>query len=137
MEQRGASYPPTGEGGLKSDRKSHDTPGGTETVLVVEDEVLSQSAPGLDVLLTDIVLSGVARGWEVAESIGARYPGIAVVFMSGYTSEHMMSRGEMGADVEVLDKPFTPGRLMAKMREVLDDAARKRTSTDTDRERLE
>lgn len=157
---------PTGEDDLKSDRKSYDTPGGTETVLVVEDEVmvreliariltsggysvveagsqhevnevLSRSALDLDILLTDVVLPGAVSGWEVAESIGARYPGIPVVFMSGYTPEHMMSRGKMGADIEFLEKPFTPGKLMAKMREVLDDAAQKRASADTDCERLE
>ena len=157
---------PAGEDDLTTDRKALDTPGGTETVLVVEDEVLvrdlisrilknagysvleagsqfevdevlSQGAPDPDILLTDVVLPGAASGWDVAESIGARYPGIPIVFMSGYTPEHMMSRGRLGADIEFLEKPFTPGRLMAKMREVLDDAARKRASAENNRVRSE
>jgi len=157
---------PAGEGGLTADRKAHDAPGGTETVLVVEDEVLvrdlitrilenagysvvgagsqsemdevlAQGAPDPDILLTDVVLPGAASGWDVAENISIRYPGIPIVFMSGYTPEHMMSRGKMGADIEFLEKPFPPGKLMAKIREVLDDAARKRASAERDRERSE
>ena len=157
---------PAGEGGLTADRKAHDAPGGTETVLVVEDEVLvrglitrilenagysvvgagsqsemdevlAQGAPDPDILLTDVVLPGAASGWDVAENISIRYPGIPIVFMSGYTPEHMMSRGKMGADIEFLEKPFPPGKLMAKIREVLDGAARKRASAERDRERSE
>ncbi len=107
------------------------TPSAGKTVLVVEDEadvrhivaeILRRAGhlvyeadglastetqcdalPALDLLLTDLVLPG-GNGLEVARRVRARYPGLPVLFMSGY-SEDVFAGGE---PVEhLLQKPFT------------------------------
>ncbi len=70
----------------------------------------------VDLLLTDLVLPG-GNGLEVAARVRAAYPGIPVLFMSGY-SENVFSGG---ASVEhLLQKPFTSRTLLTKIHELLD-----------------
>jgi len=117
------------------------TGGGTETLLVVEDDpqvrevtVRALRAGGyhvlvagggrealdlpalkeLKLLVTDVVMPGMG-GWELAEAMRRRYPGLRVLFVSGYTQTNLAERG-----VELLSKPFTPTTLLARVRLVLD-----------------
>jgi len=43
-----------------------------------------------------------------------------VLFMSGYTDEAIVHHGVLDADVEFIQKPFTPAGLAGRVREVLD-----------------
>jgi two-component system, cell cycle sensor histidine kinase and response regulator CckA len=123
-------------------------PQGTETVLVVEDEpavrnlisrvlgelgytvvaaggaeqafpVLRDHEQAIDLLLTDAVLPG-AGGKEIAEQAVSLRPELPVLFMSGYATPVLTSRGILAPGVELLHKPFTPAGLAHKVREVLD-----------------
>jgi CheY-like chemotaxis protein len=126
------------------------SPGGRETVLLVEDEamlrrvardiledlgytVLSASngteaaqvaarydGP-VDLLLTDVVMPGMS-GRAVAELILAARPGMRVLYMSGYTDGAIAHHGVLDAGVAYLEKPFTIETLSAKVRAVLDAA---------------
>ena len=70
----------------------------------------------VDLLLTDLVLPG-GNGLEVAKRVQASYPGIPVLFMSGY-SENVFSGG---ASVEhLLQKPFTSRTLLDTIHDLLD-----------------
>ncbi len=119
--------------------------GGTETILVVEDEPLVMSVAcqslrmsgytvlkarssrlamevasrhdgPIDLLLTDVIMPH-GSGPELAASLRATRPNIAILFMSGYTSERI----DMDASSdEFLAKPFTPDVLDAKVRRILD-----------------
>jgi len=120
---------------------------GTETILVVEDEeavreliqtVLKEKGydviPSLDpqhaeqiaarfpgeihLLLTDMVMPGTS-GRELAERISARRREIRVLFMSGYTDNVITSGGMLEEGLAFLQKPFSPGALVQKVREVL------------------
>jgi PAS domain S-box-containing protein len=120
---------------------------GTETILIVEDEeavreliqtVLTEKGyeviPSLDpqhaeqiaarfpgeihLLLTDMVMPGTS-GRELAERISARRRGIRVLFMSGYTDNVITSGGMLEEGLAFLQKPFSPGALVQKVREVL------------------
>jgi DNA-binding NtrC family response regulator len=121
------------------------TLGGTETVLVVEDaepirelarrllEVLGYTVlvaanaeeassleaahPVLDVLVTDVVMPE-GNGPDLAVRLLERRPGLAVVYMSGYTVEVL---GELGAGIHFLQKPFTSETLGRTIREALED----------------
>jgi CheY-like chemotaxis protein len=64
-----------------------------------------------DILLTDVVLLGMS-GPEIAERVVDLVPGISVVFMSGYTDDHLGDHGIIDADVAFLQKPFTPQELL-------------------------
>ena len=121
---------------------------GTETLLLLEDEsalrrlardvlrkqgytVLEtlgwQSAleiaarhPGpIHLVLTDVVMPEMG-GPEVDSRISALRPGIKVLYMSGYTSEAAVHRGLLEARLALLQKPFTPGDLARRVRELLD-----------------
>jgi two-component system, cell cycle sensor histidine kinase and response regulator CckA len=122
--------------------------GGSETVLLVEDEEIVRSlvremleasgycvleAPhgaaaialaeahgdAIDVLLTDVVMPGVS-GQELAAELGAIRPGLRVVFTSGYTEDAIANHGVLRPGTAFLEKPFTAAQLAQKLRSVLD-----------------
>jgi two-component system cell cycle sensor histidine kinase/response regulator CckA len=122
-------------------------PGGTETILVVEDEetvrtlaarVLSDAGYGViraadgseafgivhdgervDLVLSDIVMPRMS-GVELADRLAAIRPDLPVVFMSGYTGSELVPGIDTGA--AYLQKPFAAESLLKRIREVLDEA---------------
>jgi signal transduction histidine kinase len=122
--------------------------GGSETVLVVEDQtevreltkrmlegrgytvltaengghalqVAAQHAKRIDLLLTDVVMPGV-NGRELAVQLAQQRRGIKVLFVSGYTGEAIRQHGLLELGAAFLQKPFTPDVLARKVRDVLD-----------------
>jgi len=45
-----------------------------------------------------------------------------VIFASGYTQDSAVFDGSLGKDIDFLNKPFTPGELLEKVRAALDKA---------------
>jgi PAS domain S-box-containing protein len=122
--------------------------GGRETILLAEDEpalrdvtrrilarngyrvLVADDAPGavalgrnhldqIDLLLTDVVMP-VLNGTQVAESLTALRPEIAVLFMSGYARPELAADGTLGADVALIPKPWDEAALLDRIRQVLD-----------------
>jgi signal transduction histidine kinase/CheY-like chemotaxis protein len=121
--------------------------GGTETVLVVEDdedvrgtvvELLSdlgyrvlkakdaqsalaiiESGVPIDLLFTDVVMPGTLRSPELARKARERLPEIAVLFTSGYTDNAIVHGGRLDEGIELLSKPYTREALARKIRHVL------------------
>jgi len=120
---------------------------GTETILLVEDEeavrdlivtilshrgyavvvarhpehaeeIATKFPREIHLLLTDVVMPGTS-GRELAARIGARRPGIRVLYMSGYTENVITSGGMLEKGLAFLQKPFSPAVLSQKVREVL------------------
>jgi len=118
-----------------------------ETVLVVEDElalltmdkmmldrlgyhVLAVGTPGeairiaaqhaseIRLVITDVVMP-VMNGRELAEQLQSRYPGIKIMFMSGYTADVIAHRGVLDEDVNFIQKPFSMRDLAIKVRAAL------------------
>jgi PAS domain S-box-containing protein len=127
--------------------------GGTETILLVEDEptilrmtrimlerkgytVLSAATPteavdnakehagSIDLLMTDVVMPGM-NGRDLAGQISALYPNIRLLFMSGYTADVIAHQGILDDGVAFIQKPFSMADMTEKVREVLDMAADK------------
>lgn len=123
-------------------------PGGTETVLVVEDEkmllefvgtileeqgykVLSAEIPAdaltmareyknpIHLLITDVVMPEM-NGREVKEAVTLLHPDIKAIYMSGYTADVIALKGIIDEGAAFLQKPFTINSLALKVREVLD-----------------
>lgn len=123
-------------------------PGGSETILLVEDEdavrglarkvlehagynvieatrgeeairLCTEGVQSIDLLLTDVVMPGIS-GKEVADHLSALLPGLKVLFMSGYTDEAIVHHGVLDSNIEFIEKPFTPVALAKRVRKVLD-----------------
>ena len=121
---------------------------GSETILVVEDEVslqklvarvlgdlgyrvivASTGAEALqlartegstpDLLLTDVVLPGEMQGNDLAHDLLAAMPALAILFMSGYTRDAIVHAGRVDPGINFLEKPFTPGALGIAVRDAL------------------
>jgi PAS domain S-box-containing protein len=120
---------------------------GSGTVLVVEDEdgvralihmVLRQAGytvlearsgeealrrceahtQGIDLVITDVVMPQMG-GRELANRLAVRWPGIKLLFMSGYTDNAIVQQVGLDAETPFLQKPFTPAALAGKVRLIL------------------
>jgi FixJ family two-component response regulator len=70
-------------------------------------------------LLTDVVLPKMS-GPELAAEVKCVHPEARVLFMSGYTDDAVVRHGLLEAEVEFIQKPYTPAGLIKKVRQVLD-----------------
>jgi len=122
--------------------------GGSETILVVEDEdalrsaavmllqsdgynvlkadgaatavTLAQNYPGkIDLVLTDVIMPSMS-GVELGEQLKKLRPGIRVLYMSGYAGDQLGAYGQFASDAGLLEKPFTRKSLLKKVRAALD-----------------
>ncbi|MFO0934210.1 MAG: PAS domain S-box protein [Planctomycetota bacterium] len=82
-------------------------------------EVVERLQRPVDLLLTDIVMPHLG-GREVAERLLARWPGLQVVYMSGYTSDVIARQGILETGVRLLEKPLSQAALAKMVRETLD-----------------
>jgi PAS domain S-box-containing protein len=123
-------------------------PTGSETILVVEDELMIREmlcesleeigytvlAAGdaaeaiercrshggaIHLLLADVVLPAMG-GRELAQELSALRPEMKVVFMSGYTDDAVVRHGVFTSTMRFVQKPFTLIGMARKVREALD-----------------
>jgi two-component system, cell cycle sensor histidine kinase and response regulator CckA len=83
-------------------------------------ELASKHRGNIDLLLTNVVLSGDASGTALASEISRECPGVDVLFMSGYTANVLAVQTMLDEGAFLLQKPFEPHALRKKVREVLD-----------------
>lgn len=128
-----------------------DSYGGTETILVVDDQAEVRSiscdilrrygyrvlhasgpaealalasaagAPAIDLLFTDVVMPEMS-GRELARRLQMLRPTLRVVYTSGYSSDAMGEDHVVTSGVALLAKPFTAKALASKIREALNAA---------------
>lgn len=72
----------------------------------------------IDMLLTDVIMPQMS-GRELAELLKTQRPQLKVLFISGYTNDAMVRHGVQAAEINLLFKPFSPGQLVSRVREVL------------------
>jgi two-component system cell cycle sensor histidine kinase/response regulator CckA len=123
------------------------SPGGSETVLVVEDDeavrhlvsrvlkskgyrvllaekgsdALAIAADGgkrIDLIVTDVVMPDLSGPALVTQLRHSR-PGLRALFITGYAEEVIGNHGVLGAGSALLEKPFTANQLAHKIREIL------------------
>jgi PAS domain S-box-containing protein len=78
----------------------------------------------IDLLLTDIVMPGGTNGRELARRARQRWPGIKVVFTSGFSEGRLSGdAGQLAACAPLLSKPYRKEELANAAREALDRVA--------------
>ncbi|MDA9466390.1 GAF domain-containing protein [Bradyrhizobium sp. CCBAU 53415] len=73
-----------------------------------------------DLLFTDVVMPEMT-GAELAAQLSKRYPGLKVLFTTGYTRNAIVHNGMLDAGKHLLSKPFAIEDLAAKIRSLLDE----------------
>lgn len=123
-------------------------PGGTETILLVDDDPASRSVTRMaleeagysvveaaggaaaleevrkrriqvDLLITDVVMHYMS-GKELAQNLARMIARVPVLYVSGYTAEVISHHGILESDVDFLEKPFSSSDLLRKVRGMLD-----------------
>jgi PAS domain S-box-containing protein len=134
-----------------SEEPQKPAPGGTETILLVEDSdtlrglmrrilvdsgyavlesgdpaealrIAEEHAEPLSLLIADLVLPGIG-GSILAEKLAAIRPETKVLFASGYSGEAVAQLRISGRETGFLEKPFTREQLLERVRQVLDSAS--------------
>jgi PAS domain S-box-containing protein len=131
----------------RSEKAGAESPEGSETILLVEDErdvreiareflalggytvleakdgaeaiEMARRYPGpIHLLVTDMVMPGMG-GRELTAQLAPLRPEMKVVYMSGYTEYASTRQGEIGHNAVLLTKPFTRGDLARTVRDAL------------------
>jgi len=84
----------------------------------VQDGIATARGQKLDLLITDIVMPG-GSGHTLASALSATYPGLGIIFMSGYADNASLREAASLPGVTFVQKPFTLKRLLEKIREAL------------------
>ncbi|MGF6820579.1 PAS domain S-box-containing protein [Paraburkholderia atlantica] len=135
--------------------------GGSETILVVEDDrnvqstaldtlsdlgyrvlkadaaeealAVLRSGVHIDLVFSDVVMPGPLRSTDMVAQGLRLLPHLKVLFTSGYTQNAIVHGGRLDPGVDLLSKPYSREQLAHKIRQVLDGGApaRSKTSRDT------
>src|SRR6267378_3271979 len=148
------------EEAISYERASARSKGGSETVLVVEDEdevrslaseflrsagysvltakdglealeISERLGDAIQLLLTDVVMPKM-RGTELAQELKGRFPRLRVVYMSGYLEQDPCS-GEILEKAIVLQKPFSRDSLVREIGDAFEDKGFSRPLLETAR----
>lgn len=90
--------------------------------------LLAEAPTRIDLLLTDVMMPGM-NGVELSQRALAQHASLKVLFVSGYTDESVLEAGHFPAGTAFLQKPFTLGSLLGKVREVLDNSAARQAAS--------
>jgi len=136
---------------LPANEKSGESivPGGTETILLVEDEApvrglakrilqrlgyqVLEAASGVDalavweqrgdevhLLVTDMVMPDGITGRDLVEKLQAKRPGLKFIYTSGYSPNGTKEGESLLEGINFLQKPYGPRKLLEAVRERLD-----------------
>ncbi|MBL3526215.1 MAG: DUF3365 domain-containing protein [gamma proteobacterium endosymbiont of Lamellibrachia anaximandri] len=123
-------------------------PKGTESILVVDDEVdlieiasnhleslgyqtvvagsgrqalqILDETRQIDLLFSDVVMPGMS-GYELAQQATAKNPKLKVLLASGFTKKAVAQNGQARFSASLLSKPYGKAELARRVREALDD----------------
>jgi CheY-like chemotaxis protein len=86
--------------------------------------VLVDDQKQIDLLLTDVIMPGM-NGRELARRAEALRPGLAVLYMTGYSRNAVVHQGRLDEGVELVQKPVSQTQLANRIREILDRQLRR------------
>jgi two-component system, cell cycle sensor histidine kinase and response regulator CckA len=98
-------------------RKGHriiEASNGREALELVRDRIAE-----IDLVITDAVMPEM-NGPDLAKALQGLRPDLRILFMSGYTDDDILRRGELKRGAGFLHKPFSTDQLARAVRSVLD-----------------
>ena len=130
------------------DERDNDILAGNETILLVEDDndvrelvslalknfgynvieaesglkaidLIHESDAAIDLMITDIIMPGI-NGKELASRLKDNISLNRVLFVSGYSQDHLLQNGSLQQGINFLQKPYPIDVLIKKVREILD-----------------
>lgn len=145
-------------GGVSDSGRSQDVLGGSEHVLVVEDDNgvratsvamlrqlgyrvteardareavdLLRAGSAFDLIFSDVVMPGPLGCMEVAREARRLLPGVSVLFASGFPENVITPSGQLDPGVELLGKPYGIEQLARRVRRLLDERTERDGTTD-------
>jgi len=126
-----------------------DIPGGTETIIVVEDDdtvralicrilrkcgysvtafssarecllAIERNPTPIHLLLSDVIMPEI-NGRQLHDRLSAMIPGLKVIFMSGYPYDVIAEHGVLMQGIHFISKPFAARDMTEMIRSVLDE----------------
>ncbi len=132
---------------MGADEDQSESPGGGETVVVVDDELIrnivsrmlatagydvitAEDGPAalaaveghhgkIDLLISDVVMPGM-NGRLLVDRLRVAFPAMKAIFMSGHSDDTILRYGIRDTGAAVLRKPFVRATLLRTVREVID-----------------
>jgi PAS domain S-box-containing protein len=136
---------------MEADDRGSAAPGGSETILVVEDSAtvrgvavgllrglgytvleaqdghaalaILRKPVAIDLLFTDLIMPNGINGQDLLRRARELRPGLRAMFTSGYSEQFLQDRKSADADVPLLNKPYRKHALAEAVRGVLDGAS--------------
>jgi PAS domain S-box-containing protein len=136
----------------KEPSESDPAQGGSETILMVEDDKLVRSHvenqlralgyrviaaidgssaliafradPKVDLLFTDVIMPGGMSGKQLADALRQIKPDLKVLFTSGYAEKAIVHQGRLDPGVRLLSKPYRRAELARMVRQALSSEPR-------------
>ena len=82
-------------------------------------QILESHSGVIDLLITDVVMPSM-NGRDLAEIMLKKYPQLSILYLSGYTDDAVVRHGLLRAEVNFLQKPFTPLGLAKRVQDIFD-----------------
>ena len=83
-------------------------------------EQIESNKNSFDLIVTDLIMPEL-NGKEFVSKVNKIFPNVKVIYVSGYTDNHIVHNGLLDEDVNFIHKPYSVTTLAAKVREVLDN----------------
>lgn len=74
--------------------------------------------PPISVIFTDVIMPSMS-GPEMTRRLGAMYPGVPVLYTSGYSRSVVTEHGATSSEFEFLQKPYTSQELLVRLEQLL------------------
>lgn len=79
-----------------------------------------EDMPRIDMLFTDVVLTGTMNGRLLADEVLRLRPGTAVLFTTGYTRNAIVHHGRLDEGIDFIGKPFSANALGQQVAKILE-----------------
>lgn len=135
---------------LVSAPRTSQVTGGSETILVVEDDhdvrstvvallhdlgyrvlaagdgaaglAIIESGAKIDLLFSDVIMPGEIQSHQLASRAKQLIPGLPALYTSGYTENSIVHAGKLDEGVELISKPYSHEALARRLRECFDQS---------------